>query len=109
MSGWGLEVFSFSNQWWLVPIIATHVGAVIGAWLYYLAIGNLATAIVRMLIVDALIAELHWQKDDDEDTEEEETNSDEAEPLPVKQQYNGDGRAPTYVQVWLPTPTLLFV
>ena len=91
--------------------MATHVGAVIGAWLYYLAIGNLATAIVRMLIFGALTPELHWQKDDDgEDTEEEEeTNSDEAEPLPVKQQYSGDGRAPTYIQVCLPTPNLLFL
>ena len=40
VSGWGVSVFSFSNQWWLVPILATHIGAVLGAWAYYLAIGD---------------------------------------------------------------------
>ena len=39
-TGWGLEVFSFYNQWWVVPIFATHLGAIVGAWLYYIAVGE---------------------------------------------------------------------
>jgi hypothetical protein len=42
MTGWGLEVFTYYNHWWVVPIVATHVGAIIGAWLYYLAVGGWA-------------------------------------------------------------------
>ena len=40
LTGWGLDVFTYSYHWWLVPIIATHAGAILGAWLYYLAIGK---------------------------------------------------------------------
>ena len=39
MTGWGLDVFTYSYHWWVVPILATHTGAIIGAWIYYLAIG----------------------------------------------------------------------
>jgi len=35
---WGLDVFTYSYHWWVVPILATHVGAILGAWIYYLAI-----------------------------------------------------------------------
>ena len=38
---WGLDVFTYSYHWWLVPILATHVGAILGAWIYYLAIGDI--------------------------------------------------------------------
>lgn len=39
MSGWGLDVFTKPNYyWWIVPVITSHVGAVLGAWIYYLAI-----------------------------------------------------------------------
>ena len=40
LAGWGLDVFTYSYHWWVVPIFATHVGAVLGAWVYYLAIGK---------------------------------------------------------------------
>ena len=40
LAGWGPDVFTYSYHWWVVPIFATHVGAVIGAWLYYIAIGK---------------------------------------------------------------------
>lgn len=46
LAGWGLEVFTYSYHWWVVPILATHLGAVLGAWIYYLAI------------------ELNWPKED---------------------------------------------
>ena len=39
VTGWGLDVFTYSYHWWVVPILATHTGAIIGAWIYYLAIG----------------------------------------------------------------------
>jgi len=38
LAGWGPDVFTYSYHWWVVPIFATHIGAVVGAWLYYLAI-----------------------------------------------------------------------
>ena len=41
MSGWGLDVFTKpSYYWWIVPVITTHIGAILGAWIYYLAIGG---------------------------------------------------------------------
>jgi len=40
ISGWGFDVFTYSYHWWVVPIFATHIGAIIGAWIYYLAIGK---------------------------------------------------------------------
>ena len=41
MSGWGLDVFTKPNYyWWIVPVLTSHVGAVVGAWIYYLAIGR---------------------------------------------------------------------
>ena len=36
--GWGPAVFSAYNHWWVVPVIASHGGAVAGTWLYYLAV-----------------------------------------------------------------------
>ena len=44
---WGLDVFTYSYHWWVVPILATHVGAILGAWIYYLAIGNINYFILR--------------------------------------------------------------
>ena len=71
ISGWGVSVFSYPTfWWWLVPILATHLGAVLGAWTYYLAI------------------ELHWTKQDDLDLENEDF---EAEPLPVKRDFETNG------------------
>ena len=41
VSGWGLDVFtSPTYHWWLVPVLASHTGAILGAWVYYLAIGT---------------------------------------------------------------------
>ena len=34
----GPAVFSAYNHWWVVPVIASHTGAMAGAWLYYEAI-----------------------------------------------------------------------
>ena len=31
-------MFSAYNHWWVVPVIASHAGAVAGAWLYFLAV-----------------------------------------------------------------------
>jgi len=38
LAGWGPGVFTYYHHWWIVPIVATHAGAVAGAWIYYLAI-----------------------------------------------------------------------
>ena len=34
MSGWGGEVFSAYNHWWIIPIFSCHMGAILGALLY---------------------------------------------------------------------------
>ena len=74
ISGWGGAVFTFPSTWWcLVPVLATHLGGVIGAWLYYLAI------------------ELHWTKQDHLQQEEEEEEG-EADPLPVKRDLEAAAR-----------------
>ena len=38
LAGWGPGVFTEYNHWWIVPVVACHVGALAGAWLYYLAV-----------------------------------------------------------------------
>ena len=38
VAGWGPGVFTEYNHWWVVPVIACHVGALAGAWIYYLAV-----------------------------------------------------------------------
>ena len=38
LAGWGPGVFTQYNHWWIVPVIACHVGALAGAWCYYLAV-----------------------------------------------------------------------
>ena len=101
MSGWGLDVFSFYSQWWVVPILSTHVGGVLGAWLYYLAIGNID--VVDYIHIDSLDTELHWSKDDaeesDENDREVEADNEEAPQLPIKQDLSGNDRGDTYTQV----------
>ena len=34
MAGWGTAPFEYGNHWWVVPVIGTHLGAVIGAVTY---------------------------------------------------------------------------
>ena len=67
-----------SIWWWLVPILATHLGGVLGAWIYYLAI------------------ELHWTKADEVDMDTEVT--EEAEPLPVKRDLEAANRGYLFSQ-----------
>ncbi len=40
IAGWGSEPFTFGFSWWWVPIVATHIGAVIGVLLYTVVIEN---------------------------------------------------------------------
>ena len=59
LTGWGLDVFTYSYHWWVVPILATHTGAIIGAWIYYLAIGmNLSYDMFRQITYIYLIQKL---------------------------------------------------
>jgi len=37
VAGYGSEVFSYRNYWW-VGLIGPHVGAIVGGWIYYLGI-----------------------------------------------------------------------
>ena len=76
VGGWGLAVFTYPTVWWcLVPVLATHLGGVLGAWTYYLAI------------------ELHWTKQDDLEVAEVD---EEAEPLPVKKDLEHAGHTAGY-------------
>ena len=60
-------MLTYPSIWWcLVPVLATHTGGILGAWIYYIAI------------------ELHWTKQDRQEAEEEDEDEEEAEPLPVK-------------------------
>ncbi|XP_023336662.1 aquaporin-7 [Eurytemora carolleeae] len=38
LAGWGPEVFSYYSHWWIVPVVASHLGAIAGAWIYYLCV-----------------------------------------------------------------------
>ena len=38
LAGWGPGVFTEYNHWWIIPVLACHVGALAGAWAYYLAV-----------------------------------------------------------------------
>lgn len=37
VAGWGAETFSHRHYWW-IGLIGPHLGAIVGAWLYYLSI-----------------------------------------------------------------------
>lgn len=45
VAGWGGEVFTASNGWWWVPIVAPCVGAVAGGWLYDACVGSRFAAV----------------------------------------------------------------
>ncbi|KAF6034641.1 hypothetical protein EB796_007061 [Bugula neritina] len=52
LAGWGTDVFSFRNyNWFWVPIVGPHIGAVLGALIYLLLI------------------ECHWESDEAGPTE----------------------------------------
>ena len=34
MAGWGGEVFSAYNHWWIIPLFSCHMGAILGAVVY---------------------------------------------------------------------------
>ena len=40
LAGWGPGVFTDYDYWFIIPVVASHVGAVAGAWAYYLAVMN---------------------------------------------------------------------
>lgn len=49
IAGWGMQVFSFQNySWWWIPVVGPHIGAVLGAWVYW------------------LLVEMHWPEDEEE-------------------------------------------
>merc|ERR1719244_1553123 len=38
LAGWGLSAFTAHNHWWWIPVVACHVGGVIGAFVFYFLI-----------------------------------------------------------------------
>ena len=38
MAGWGEEVFTAYSHWWLVPLLSSHLGAILGAGAYLLLV-----------------------------------------------------------------------
>ena len=55
MTRWGPGVFSYYHHWWIVPVIATHAGAVAGAWIYYLAIEVNIIMIFTMILMIMIV------------------------------------------------------
>ena len=53
---WGPGVFSYYHHWWIVPVIATHAGAVAGAWIYYLAIEVIVFVVVVVVVAVVVVA-----------------------------------------------------
>jgi MIP family channel proteins len=47
VAGWGGEVFTAGHSWWWVPVVAPCVGAVLGAWIYDLFVGNHLTTDIK--------------------------------------------------------------
>jgi len=74
LAGWGPGVFSYYHHWWIVPVIATHAGAVAGAWIYYLAI------------------EINWPPEDYDPEDDE-----------VAKVYTNGGKAPTFTPAYQKT------
>jgi len=60
LAGWGPEVFTSYFHWWVVPVFATHIGAIAGAWMYYLCI------------------EMNWPKDTECESEDQFSKSSPA-------------------------------
>ena len=52
---WGPGVFSYYHHWWIVPVIATHAGAVAGAWIYYLAIEVVVFVFVVVVVIVVVV------------------------------------------------------
>eukprot|EP00095_Tigriopus_kingsejongensis_P006797 snap_masked-scaffold1064_size65302-processed-gene-0.5 protein:Tk06797 transcript:snap_masked-scaffold1064_size65302-processed-gene-0.5-mRNA-1 annotation:"hypothetical protein DAPPUDRAFT_311096" len=40
IAGWGTEPFTHANYWWVVPIVGSHIGAVLGALIYCFFVEN---------------------------------------------------------------------
>jgi aquaporin-9 len=74
ISGWGPEVFSYGSHWWIVPVVASHLGAIAGAWMYYLCV------------------EMNWPRDCEVESEAEERAEKE-----VMQETGNNGKG-SYVQ-----------
>ena len=60
MTRWGPGVFSYYHHWWIVPVIATHAGAVAGAWIYYLAIEVIVVVVFVVLGLGSTISPLRF-------------------------------------------------
>lgn len=77
VAGWGTAPFTYPTiYWWLVPVVACHLGGIAGAWIYFLAI------------------ELNWPTDDNSETDNDTGSSTPVKSSPSK---NG-GKGPTYIQ-----------
>ena len=62
MAGWGTAPFEYGNHWWVVPVIGTHLGAVIGAVTYM------------------VFVECHWNDGSADDAKEVELQEKTASP-----------------------------
>ena len=89
-AGWGPEVFSAYSHWWLIPLIASHLGAILGAGLHLL-LGN-TESLQRMIFFKTTFIPpemkcctswklfsvgLHWPSDPSESTACGDTQEDQ--------------------------------
>ena len=54
VSGWGGEVFTGYTHWWIVPVLACHAGALLGASLYWLLLTTEVTEVGESLEDDVV-------------------------------------------------------
>ena len=73
VAGWGPGVFTEYNHWWVVPVIACHLGALAGAWIYYLAV------------------EINWPLEEEEEEENYDSVGPGSEETGGEHQYQSTG------------------
>jgi glycerol uptake facilitator-like aquaporin len=48
VAGWGTEVFRAGHGWWWIPVVGPLIGAVLGAWIYDVLVGNRFPAVTAV-------------------------------------------------------------
>lgn len=51
IAGWGTETFTSADYWFWVPIVGPHIGAILGAFMYILMVGNHTEAVEEETVI----------------------------------------------------------
>ncbi|XP_028306473.1 aquaporin-9-like [Gouania willdenowi] len=52
VAGWGMEVFTYGNYWWWIPVVGPLIGSLISAFLYNLVIKHYHIKVVAKMEID---------------------------------------------------------